>query len=104
MRGDGGSDQRVVGETLEKMLGEAQRIRWRFGIRRRKPNDGLAQNAAHPALLRGFRNHVLEIIHIRECGCAAEQHFETRETGSPAHEVRGYVSGFGRENIFLELL
>ncbi len=95
-------DQRVAMEPLQKLLGEPQRVRRRLRVRRRESDDGLAQNASHAALFRCLRDQVLEIVHVGEGRGTAEKHFETRQAGAPANEVRSDVAGFGGKDVFLE--
>ena len=102
MRRDGRHDQRVSGESCKKSVGELQRVGRSFCIGDREADDGLPEHAAHARLFGRLGHHVLEVVHVGEGGCAAEQHFSAGEARSPADEVGRDVLGLGREDVFLE--
>ncbi len=98
MRRHGGNDQRVARKSRQVAFGEAQRVGGRFVVGYREADDGFAQHAAHPRLFGRFGYHVLEIVHVGERGCAAEQHFQAPKARAPAHEIGRNILGFGGED------
>ncbi len=102
VRGDGGSNQRIVLEMSDEFFGIGEGFGGSFRVSDGKSDNGFSENAADAGLLCGLGHHFLEVVHIGEGGGAGEQHYEGCEAGAPADEIGRNVFGFGGYDVVLQ--
>src|SRR6187200_816516 len=96
---DRGRDQPIVLESLDEGVGTLKLVGRRLRVWNRKLDDRLPQ---HTAQSRGpglGSDLLFEVIHVRVEGCARADHFQRRQPGADANELRRYRLGLGREYV-----
>ncbi len=104
VRRHGGRDERVALERRDERVGPREPFRGRFGVRHRKLDDGLPQDATQ-SRRPGFPGDLLlEVIHVRVGGRARLDHFKRGQPGARAHELRRHGLGFRGKDVLREPL